>query len=313
MIGQLEILEGGLLTTVQDQGRFGYRKYGVPVSGAMDIHSAELANWLVGNSKNYPVIECTLNGPIIKFDTDAVIGLSGAKVTVTLNEDDQMINKTIRVKSGDMLKIGHIRTGSRLYVAIQGMLNLEKVMGSHSTCLQAGFGGFHGRKLKSGDSMTWEWQENEEEKKEIPRKLIPHFSTRQSVRIMPGPEWDWLSESQKTNFLDTDFSISDKSNRMGIRLKSSEEINLQKSDMKSAPLVPGTIQLPPDGNPIILMNDAQSVGGYPRIAKVAEVDMWRIGQLWKGNKINFSLIDRNKSIQLLKYLNNLKKDLLADQ
>ncbi|MDR9418016.1 biotin-dependent carboxyltransferase family protein [Gracilimonas sp.] len=313
MTGQLEILEGGLLTTIQDQGRFGYRKYGVPVSGAVDSHSAELANWLAGNYKKAPVIECTLIGPTLKFNSDAVIGISGSGGAVHLNGDERVINETIRVKTDDVLKIGHLEKGCRLYIAIKGEWELESMMGSFSTCLQAIFGGYSGRKLKSGDSICWECEEDDTAKRKTPKKLIPHFSTRQLIRIMPGPEWNWISEDEQFKFLDTDFSILDSSNRMGVRLKSLEKITLQKDNMKSGPVVPGTIQLPPNGNPIILMNDAQSVGGYPRIAKIAEADVWRLGQLWKGNKINFSLIERDKAIQLLKYLNNLKKDLLADQ
>lgn len=313
MIGQLEILEGGMLTSVQDSGRFGYRKYGVPVSGAMDDHSAELANWLVGNRKDHPVIECTLKGPRIKFLNEAIIGMSGARGSIVLNGKEQNINETIKVESGDVLKIGHLSAGCRLYLAIKGDWKLGKVMRSQSTCLQAGFGGFKGRTLNSGDVLSWEREVDDVSQDEIPKKLIPHFSTRQEIRVMPGPEWAWLSENQQVNFLNSEFSISDKNNRMGIRLQSSFSMKVLEKDMKSAPVVPGIIQLPPDGNPIILMKDAQSVGGYPRIAKVAEADVWRIGQLWKGNEINFSLIDRHKSIQLMKYLIDLKKDLLISQ
>lgn len=308
MKGKLEVLSGGLFTTVQDKGRFGYRNFGIPVSGVMDEHAYQLVNRLVENPKGTPVLEFTMQGGTFKFHTQAVIGITGAEADIFVNDHASQTNKTIAVKAGDILKISRIKAGCRVYMAIAGEWEIEKIMGSYSTCTPAGFGGFKGRKLKKGDMIFWESPSKEIKTKEVPKKLIPHYSTRQKIRIIAGPEWDWLTEDQKLFFLETNFKISTQSNRMGIRLKGEAKIQAEKKEMKSAPVVPGIIQLPQDGNPIILMKDAQSVGGYPRIAKVIDADLWRLGQVWSGNEIRFDLIGIEESLELMKYYQELRRE-----
>ncbi len=149
------MLDGGLLTTIQDSGRAGYRKYGIPVAGVMDSHACKLANWLVGNPEEYPVLEITLQGGKFKFQTEAVIGISGAEAEVLINEKKVSLNKTIFVNAGDILTFGRVKTGCRGYMAIRGKWEIEKVMGSYSTCLAAKFGGFGGRSLAKGDFFSW--------------------------------------------------------------------------------------------------------------------------------------------------------------
>ncbi|MEX0722363.1 MAG: biotin-dependent carboxyltransferase family protein [Gracilimonas sp.] len=301
MKGSLEVMGGGLQTTVQDLGRVGFRKYGVPVSGVMDEHSCRLANWLVGNAKEAPVLELTLQGGSFKFQSNATIGITGAEAEMNVNGSPVQPNKTIEIKPGEVLNIGRIKNGCRIYLSISGEWEIEKIMGSYSTCLSANFGGFEGHALTKGDVLSWTSPKKLIEVKTVPQKMIPHYASRQTIRIIKGPEWDWLSEAQQTEFLAADFIPTSQSNRMGIRLQSSFVPDIIKGEMISSPVVPGIIQLPSDGAPIILIKDGQSVGGYPRIAKVIDADLWRIGQLWHRNEINFSLISIEEAKELYKY------------
>ena len=310
MKGKLEVLEEGLLTTVQDRGRFGYRKYGVPISGTMDSHAAELANWLVGNNPDQPVFEITMKGVTFKFLTDAVIGISGAKTNLYQNGEKKPINTTVRFGKGDVLSIQKPESGFRSYMAIQGNLDVDLVMESYSTCLQAEFGGFKGRKLKKGDMITWQADNHTFPTKAVPEKLIPHFANHQKIRVLPGPEWGMLNTSDQSEIIHRTFKVTGQSNRMGIRLKNSFQQKGENKELRSAPVLPGTVQLPPSGEPIILMNDAQSVGGYPRILQVVEAELWRLGQVWRGNEITFNLIDFKDALELLEYYENFKQDLL---
>lgn len=308
MKGELEVLDAGFMTTVQDHGRYGYRKYGVPVSGVMDEHSYRLANWLVGNTPNTPVLELTLTGGVFKFHSDAIVGISGGEAELAVDEKPIVSNKTIRITKGEILKIARVTAGCRVYLAIAGDWDIEQVMGSYSTCLAANFGGFKGRPMKKGDRITWQCDMEKKVERMVPKKLLPHFSTRQTIRIIEGVEWDLLSEKQKTVFLGTDFSISSQSNRMGIRLEGTFTEFENRGEMVSSPVLPGIIQMPASGLPIILMNDGQSVGGYPRIAKVIDADLWRLGQIWTNNKIRFEHISLKKAKELSKnYSDSMSK------
>lgn len=308
MKGELEVLDGGLLATVQDQGRHGYRKFGVPVSGVMDAHSYAMANWLVGNQSDVPVLELTLSGGSYKFHSDALVGISGAEAEISVNEKSAVPNQTIKITKGEVLKIGRVTVGCRVYLAISGEWDIEEIMGSYSTCLSATFGGFHGRPLKTGDRITWNLDQDEVGERTVPKKLLPHYSSLQKVRIIEGPEWGWLSKEEQDIFLDTRFKVSSDSNRMGIRLKNPLLFNQEQFDaMVSSPVMPGIIQLPSSGSPIILMNDGQSVGGYPRIAKVVDADLWRLGQVWRGNEISFKLIGKREALELGNYYRALRE------
>ncbi|MAL17515.1 MAG: KipI antagonist [Balneola sp.] len=306
MNGSLEVLDGGMLTTVQDAGRVGYRNYGVPVSGVMDDHAYSLVNWLVGNEGDAPVLEMTIQGGRYQFNSDAIIGLSGGEAEITLNSEQRKANETLVVHSGDILNIGQIKKGCRIYLAIRGNWEIEKVMSSYSTYIPASFGGIKGRKLKKGDLLNWQTKSLDTEVREVPQKLIPYFSSKQRIRLIEGPEWQWLPEDQRAKFLATEFEISSQSNRMGIRLKVQDGFNVIEREMKSAPVVPGIIQLPKGGSPIVLMKDAQSVGGYPRIAKVIDADLWRLGQVWTSNRLSFKMI----SIKEAKKLTAIQKNRL---
>ncbi|MEQ9310768.1 MAG: biotin-dependent carboxyltransferase family protein [Balneolaceae bacterium] len=287
-MGSLSILDGGLFTTIQDLGRKGFRKYGVPTSGAMDLKSYKLANWLVGNREGSPVLELTVKGGKYQFKNAAKIAITGALMNPKLNGSAVEMNRSLELKKGDMLELGFASRGCRSYLAIQGVMYSNKVMESYSTYTLGKFGGFDGRSLQKGDVLEWENLKIDFEVREARKDQIPYFSSKVEVRIIAGPEWDWLNKESQNKFLNNKFEISSKSNRMGIRLLG----NLfEKHDqqMVSSPVIPGIIQLPQKGNPIILMQDGQTIGGYPRIAKVLDEDLWRLGQVKQGDRLSFKL------------------------
>ncbi|MEQ8523433.1 biotin-dependent carboxyltransferase family protein [Gracilimonas sp.] len=297
MKNSLEVIDGGLLTTIQDNGRFGYRQYGVPVSGAMDDYACRLANWLVGNPEGSPVLEMTLKGGTYQFNSNSIIAITGAYMKPKVNDKKVEMNVSVEVKAGDVLSLGYCKRGCRSYLAIRGQLDIQKVLGSYSTYLTGNFGGFEGRKLAQGDELFWDEITEDFSLKEVPKDKLPYYSSKVTLRILEGPEWDWLTKKQQSQLLNAEYQVSSKSNRMGVRL-SGQNIKSEKVQMTSAPVIPGIIQLPESGNPIIIMKDGQAVGGYPRIAKVADADLWRVGQFWGEMKINFNKINREEAGKL---------------
>lgn len=288
-MGSLTVLDGGLFTTIQDGGRERFRKFGVPVSGVMDEEAYLSANKLVDNSKGSPVLECTLKGGKYRFDSRAVIAITGALMSPKINGNEVEVNTSVLVEKGSILELGFAKKGCRTYIAIQGRWNIKRVMGSYSTYTQGNFGGFEGRTLKKEDMLKWEDSSNVSDfkKSTLPKDQIPYYSSKITAEFVPGPEWNWLSKKEQEKFFSSSFNVSSKSNRMGIRLDSEEPVSINNPDMRSSGVIPGIIQLPPGGNPIILMKDGQTVGGYPRIGKILDVHLNRIAQLPPNGTIRF--------------------------
>ncbi|MEX2364463.1 MAG: biotin-dependent carboxyltransferase family protein, partial [Balneolaceae bacterium] len=265
MIGSLKVLDGGLFTTIQDTGRTGFRKYGIPASGVMDAHATKLANWLVGNPHETPVIEMTLQGASYQFQSDAVIGISGANMDARVNNQQIERYKTQEIREGDTLSFSYAKSGCRAYLAIQGEWKVEEVLGSYSAYTMGGFGGKFGRIIKKNDVLEWDFEKQERGKREVPRKLLPYYSSSGNrIRIIAGQEWEVLSKENQKRFLGREYQISSESNRMGMRLQG-EPLYFEGGEMVSSAVIPGIVQLPKQGNPIILMQDGQTAGGYPRI------------------------------------------------
>ncbi|MCR9132537.1 MAG: biotin-dependent carboxyltransferase family protein [bacterium] len=286
-MGTLKVINPGMFTSLQDKGRFGYRKFGIPISGAMDEQAMEDVNRIVGNPVNYPVIECTFEGGTYEFNSDAVIAITGANTEVTINGEEVPRYKSLTVLEGDLLSIGHPKRGIRSYFTVRGSWKAHKVMNSFSTYVSGEFGGFEGRTLEAGDILKW--NELDEVVPSIsPDIQIPYFSSKLSLHVYPGPEWEMLNEQQKKELLNAEFTVDSTSNRMAIRFSGSSVAH-SFEDMKSSAVAPGIIQLPPSGLPILLMKDAQTIGGYPRILYVAEYHLWRAGQLAPGDTVRFDL------------------------
>lgn len=290
-MGKLVVIEGGLFTTVQDAGRFGFRKYGVPVSGVMDNSAFELVNSLVGNSPDTPVLEMTLKGGKYRFESDSVIALTGANMNPTINGKSVELNSSLEIKAGDILEFEYASRGCRCYLGIRGTWKIEKILGSCSTYIEGNFGGIEGRSLQKGDQLQWKEIQADFRSYTLSQKEIPYYSSKLTVEFISGPEWNWLSKKEQGEFLNTEFTISSESNRMGIWLNSDFQIEEKKREMVSSGVIPGIIQLPPNGSPIILMKDGQTIGGYPRIGKVLDIHLHRLAQVQPNGTIRFKKSD----------------------
>ncbi|SFQ37212.1 biotin-dependent carboxyltransferase family protein [Hymenobacter arizonensis] len=301
----LSILRPGLLTTVQDLGRHGYQKDGIVVSGAMDATALRVANLLVGNSENTAGLEITLLGPKIRFETDCLIALTGAHLSPALNGQPVGLNRPVRVTAGTVLAFGAPVAGGRAYLAVSGGFALAPVLGSYATYLRAGFGGLHGRALQTGDvipctgptdtghrllqqlaadepAAAWQqarWTPNSE--------LCPRPRPRPVIRALRGPEYEQFSAESQRDFWQQPYTVTTEADRMGYRLQGPVLSRQTNVELLSTAVTFGTVQVPANGQPIVLMADHQTTGGYPRIAQVISADFSALAQVVPGQAIRF--------------------------
>ncbi len=278
----------GLLTTVQDRGRHGYQRFGMPVSGAMDVFSLELANLLVGNDPGDACLEATISGPEFEFTGSTWIAITGADMDPHLNGTGISMNTVINVRPGDRLGFRGLRSGCRAYIAFAGGIAVPPVMGSRSTYLRAGIGGFQGRALMQGDELPLGEPAGKPRLKKITEGLIPAYKHEQTIRIISGPEAHYFELAGLRSFLSTEYTVTVQSDRMGYRL-SGEPIRHKEgmTNIISAGTSLGTVQVPGDGQPISLMADRQTSGGYARIANVITADLTVLAQMRPEDKIHF--------------------------
>jgi antagonist of KipI len=298
----IQILKSGILTTVQDSGRINYRRFGVNPNGVMDTIAARLINVLLGNDEAEAVLEIHFPAPEILFDENTVIALGGADFSPMLNGEPFDNWRPIFIKKGDTLRFEKISFGNRAYLTIKGGLKIEKWLGSASTNLAAGTGGFEGRSLQKGDSIAFKKKVNRQKAKvkyRISESLIPLYSRFPTVRVVAGAEFELLTAFSQEVFLKENFVNSSTSDRMGFRLKGESLYLLNEKELVSSAVNFGTIQLLPDGQMIILMADHQTSGGYPRIANVIGIDLPLVAQLGANDKIAFHLVNLEEAENLL--------------
>lgn len=290
--------KAGLLTTVQDRGRYGYQRYGMPVSGAMDIFSLELANLLVGNDPGDACLEATISGPELEFTGATWIAITGADMDPHLNGQGIPMNTAVDVRPGDRLGFRGLRSGCRAYIVFAGGIAVPPVMGSRSTYLRASIGGFQGRSLMPGDELPLGEPSGKPRLKKLPEGLIPEYKHEQTIRVISGPEAHYFEIAGLRSFLSTEYTVTAQSDRMGYHL-SGEPIRHKEgmTNIISAGISMGTVQVPGDGQPIILMADRQTSGGYARIASVMTADIALLAQMRPGDKICFKETTMIKSQQ----------------
>jgi biotin-dependent carboxylase-like uncharacterized protein len=281
----VRILKPGLQTTVQAGPRTGQRHLGVPASGAADALSLALANHLVGNAAFAPALETTLTGATVRFERDCFVAITGARARVRLNGERVKRHRTLAVAGGDQLEIGPAKAGARNYLALAGGIAVDEVLGSASTYLPAGFGGFRGRALRVDDVLALGPCSNAPAMLKTPKDFRPPASTSWALRACYGAEVDLLDKESRFDLFDTNFSVGNRADRMGLQLEGARFAVKSGGRLASAPVFPGTIQCPEDGRPFLLSIDAQTIGGYPRVAQVARVDRHLIGQLRPGDHV----------------------------
>lgn len=302
----ITVLKPGMLSTLQDGGRYGFQHLGVPVSGAMDFFSHRIANILADNKADEATLEITLRGPRLRFERDALIALCGADLSPTIDGVVAPEGKAARVRAGAVLDFGDSVAGCRAYLAIHGGFDVPVVMGSRSTYDSARIGGLDGRALRRGDVLSPgnakssaypglaralaaskrsfaapKWAVNQHIEK-LGRSL-------QIVRILAGRHWDAFPNAARALLTAQEFRVASDSNRMGCRLEGQGIVAGGPTEILSEAVTFGTIQIPPSGKPIVLMADRQTVGGYPKIAEVATVDLHVLAQLRPGDRLRFEL------------------------
>lgn len=312
----LQIINPGLLTTIQDLGRFGYQQQGVIVSGAMDSFALRAANALVGNGQGEAALEITLLGPSIRFEKEALIAICGGDLSPCIDGQPVPLWRPVLIREGELLEFGPCTQGARAYLAVAGGLDVPIVMQSRSTYLRAGLGGFEGRALKAGDTLGFNAvSENaaafiNNGKAALTSKPFtaapwfigspsrPAYSKKPLIRFVPGREFSQFTEESRDSFVSRTFRVTPQSDRMGYRLDG-PVLQLQSPlETISEAVSFGTVQVPPEGNPIVLMADRQTIGGYPKIAQVCSVDLPVLAQVKPGESFQFSEISLEKAEEL---------------
>lgn len=294
------IMMPGPYTTVQDAGRYGYQQFGIPPTGALDQYAYRVANILLGNHENAAVLETTVLGPRMEVLSETDVVVTGAEAPITVNNQSMRGWSTFRVKPGDILSIGQVRNGCRCYLAVTGGIEVPTVMGSRSCYVGAKLGGHEGRLMAKDDILRRGDGALLTLMSDLPEEDIPKYSAECCLRAIPGPQDDFFDEGMRV-FFESQFTVSSNANRMGYRLEGPKI--LQKEGMPksiiSEPSLPGGVQIPPDGQPIILLVE-QTVGGYTKVATVISTDLPRVAQAKPGEKIRFEKVDLESAYESYK-------------
>lgn len=308
----VEVLKPGLFSTFQDLGRTGYQHLGVQVAGAMDEVSHRAANLLVGNEETEATLEITLLGPTLSFREGVWIALCGADLGAAVvapgGRSDGIpvpLDRPIRLAPGSVLRFGRRHSGLRTYLAVHGGFDLVPVMGSRSTHVRSGIGGMNGRALVKGDEFAVRETDAAPPPVPLAREVDRALKALRSVggagpiRVMAGREWNQFKAEAQAALVSQPMVVGAQSERMALRLQGFALERAVDGDLLSEAVAFGTMQVPPEGLPMILMADRQSSGGYPRIAQVATVDLPRLAQVMSGESIRFERIDHATAQRLL--------------
>ncbi|UHL62849.1 biotin-dependent carboxyltransferase family protein [Paralcaligenes sp. KSB-10] len=303
----ISVIAPGMLSSFQDLGRTGSQHLGVPVGGAMDSRAHRLANLLAGNPDSEATLEITLTGPKLRFNSACCIAISGADLSPSLNQKAIPNNRPIIIRPDDVLEFGKRNNGARAYLAIHGGIALSNVLGSRSTNLRGQFGGYQGRALKKGDTLALRRHIAADSLDTLAKSLwntkvylpaILGLMPRTAIRALSGEHSSLFSPQSMNDFFNTGFRISPHSERMGYRLEGARLKLNTPQQLPSEAISFGSVQVPADGNPIILMADRQTTGGYPKIAHVATVDLPVLAQCMPGEILHFVEIDLDAAQQL---------------
>jgi antagonist of KipI len=306
------ILDAGPQTTVQDLGRFGQLRYGIPPSGPVDQYAFVLANRLVGNSDSAAALECTVIGARFQVHVTCAIAVTGAEMPVTINGSEARLWQTLKVKPGHVVKVGATRAGVRSYIAFSGGLDVPAVMGSRSTYVRGGLGGLEGRALRKDDRVCLlpaplprEWR--------VAPHAVPDYATEPEIRVVLGPQAERFTEDGVAAFLSSSYEMLPQSDRMGARLRGERVSHVRGHDIISDGIALGSVQVAGDGQPIILLVDRQSTGGYTKLATVCSFDIGRVGQLKPGRSLRFRAIGVDEAHRLLQEHRALLESDLSDK
>ncbi|MBI4201431.1 MAG: biotin-dependent carboxyltransferase [Chloroflexi bacterium] len=285
----IDVLEGGLLTTVQDLGRYGYQRYGVPVSGALDQFALRVANILVGNQEGDAGLEITMSGPRLRFLAEAVFANAGGDLDPRLDDRPLPMWRAVAVPEGSVLSFGGMRDGMRAYLAFAGGIDVPLVLGSRSTYTRSRLGGLEGRALKPGDRLAspGDGPLTRAEGRELSREQVPAYGHSHLLRVVLGPQDDAFTQEGTHTFCSSTYTVTPQSDRIGFRLQGPRIQHKKGADIVSDGIPFGAVQVAGDGMPIVLLADRGATGGYTKIATVASVDISRLAQAAPGDTVTF--------------------------
>ena len=286
----LHVESPGLLTTVQDEGRWGHQRDGMVVAGAMDPFAFAVANLLVGNPRGAALLEITLLGPALRALAAIRLAVCGGDLSPSIDGLPVPLWKTFTLHEGQTLTFGRRRSGARAYLAVAGGLAVPAVLGSRATFLRAKIGGFEGRPLRAGDVLEGWPQPLSPGERGLRPADIPTYALPPVLRVLPGPHSSAVTDAGRDTFFSSTYTVSPQSDRQGYRLTGPAVARADAADLLSEAMPWGGIQVPPDGLPILLMADRQTTGGYPLIGVVLSADLPRAGQLAPGDGIRFEAV-----------------------
>jgi biotin-dependent carboxylase-like uncharacterized protein len=317
----LKVRQPGLLTTVQDTGRIGDYDIGMPPSGAMDVFSYQVGNYLVGNEDGAAGLEITYFGPELEFTQDAVIAITGAEMPPRINDEEVPTWETLAVKEGNVLSFDYLRTGARSYLAVAGGIDVPVFLDSRSTYTLIGLGGHEGRALQEGDELRVGDSDGAAERvgKRVDKDHIPRFGKEAEIRVIIGLASYRLTEESLETFLNTEWTVTPDADRIGYRYRGGELEFVEREQPAGAGSDPanvvdlgypiGSIQIPGGVEPIVLMNDAVTGGGYATIGTVISVDRDRLAQTKTNDKTRFRSVDLAEALEARKQRRQQMKEI----
>ena len=297
----VHVVKPGLLTTVQDRGRWGFQALGVSVAGPMDPVSHRIANAMAGNAGDAAALEVTLVGPELAFDDERIVAVAGAEFEIAIDRQAVSGASSFVVPAGATLRFGRRLRGTRAYIAIAGGIDTPPVLGSRATHLPSGMGGFGGRALAAGDRLSCGAVRTRPNAAAHARPAVPSSvpDGRATLRVLPGPQRDRFAAGALDALQSAPYRIASSSNRMGFRLSGPPLAHTRGADVISDATPLGVVQVPASGQPILLMADRQTSGGYPKIATVITADIGLAGQLGPGDTISFAVCSQAEAMTAL--------------
>ena len=295
----IDVQEGGILTTVQDLGRYGYQRYGVPVAGASDQFALRVANVLAGNQERDAGLEITLVGPSLRFLADTVIAVTGGNLDPRLDDEPVVMWQAVAAPRGSCLSFGAARDGVRAYLAVAGGIDVPLVLGSRSTYIRSALGGLEGRALRPGDwlSALGGGPFTHLEGRHLPREQVPCYGHSHLLRVVLGPQEDAFTQEGIQTFLSAAYTLTHQSDRVGSRYQGPHIQHRRGADVVSDGVPFGAVQVAGDGLPIVLLADRGTTGGYTKIATVISADLAHAAQAAPGDTTSFRAVTLEEAHQ----------------
>ena len=295
----MTVIRPGVLSLIQDRGRFGHHRIGLTNGGPLDYEAYSYCNRLLENALDAAVIEISVGGLELRAEVDTFVCLTGAPTPFLVNGEEHPQWQVVPVKAGDTLSVQFTARGCRCYLGVADGFAIPPSFGSAATVVREGIGGLHGGKLRAGDTLSCTAVDRRRSLCLEPQ-YQPRYQDMLTVRVVPGYQQHLFSREQQRRFFGGPYRVSERCDRMGYRLEG-QPISCDSGQLLSEGICHGAIQLPPDGQPIVLLNDRQTIGGYPKIGSALLLDTWRLGQLVPGNTVHFtpiSLHTARKALEL---------------